>query len=955
MDLVDVKTLKLPKLEPSIYQEIAVDSATIDERGQKVLEILSKKYILPITERNLTLLKKFGNLVHSLDVSISGLANIPDAYRKQRALDKLENDILFQLNAVYKEEIKENYLPEHREALTTGVEWYSHKLKEQLDRYPQKLKVTMSKEDFEPHENDPLGLKVFKSFKRFKHKLFKSPFTHQIDYHRIAYIYQYQKRKFFFKRFLDRVLHEESTFYNGLRSLTGRLLDAIKEARKEPELDTYKKVSDALRRTLEETIETQHKVALMREGRLQLANRKNLQAMINEMERIDVKRDLRRKIRSKKVLQETERNIKSFPEKFFQQLEVQLNLSLIELSANSVKSRAITLEDEFTQELASIVHAKYIKPLDKMRSLFEAKELDNVDKKLKLNVDFEHEIYELFQALLDKMLKLTETMPETLEISTVADNDNQDAVTIPLARMTEYYLKSRYEVIVEQHFESFMDLLKQSIFTSRDLLSLAQFNLDNPEGSIASNREIWKNSLVKLEKERVRVETGLQDFTEFSRAQLHEVFEPISIFKIRQSADDFSIGLRSYQGQRVLTGLGKLSNEVSVAFRNILSSVLYSRSKGVIFTKQFTKPKNLSSSNSRLLDLVDHVSPSEQVIKALPPYYVALFNGKSNINHELWIPRAQDDNAFQKAVQRYRAGHLGGILVLGERNSGKTSFIKEALGRFLKGKQVYELFPPPGGTTSTEVFLDLLQKSTSKTGEVDQLFTLLPEGSVLVINDMELFWTRTQDGLSIIELVQQLIDDYSDKVLFIINMNPFAYKIINELTAFSDRFIENITLSHFSAEELKDLVMKRHRSSGLAVGLKEAEKSLSELQLARLFNSYFSYSDGMPGTALNGWLANIKKANKSALLVKKPELQSLSVFRDLHEDWIMLLAQFALHKRLSAENIARITGWSSDHVDRIILAMLRTGILVQKVSGVYYIQPYLCHFVVKSLKEQGIV
>ena len=458
-----------------------------------------------------------------------------------------------------------------------------------------------------------------------------------------------------------------------------------------------------------------------------------------------------------------------------------------------------------------------------------------------------------------------------------------------------------------------------------------------------------------MDKERERVENGLADYVKFAKSQLKEVFEPVSVIKIRQSADDFAVGLRSYQGQRVLTGLNKISTQASAYLRNILSIALYSRSKGVIFTKKFTNPKNLLSSNSRLLDLVDHVSPSKEVVKALPPYYVALFNGKSNISHDLWIPRASDNDAFQKAIKRYQSGHHGGILVLGERNSGKTSFIKEATRKFLKGYQVYDLFPPASGTTSPEVFLDILQKATAKNGDFEQIMTLLPKGGVVVINDLELFWTRTTDGLKIIKLLESLIDEFSDRVLFVVNMNPFAYKVINQITSFSDHFIENVTLSNFSAEELKDLVMKRHRSSGLSLGLKEGEESLSELQMAQLFNTYFTYSDGMPGTVLNGWLANIKKASANSLVIRKPETHSLSVFKELHEDWIMLLAQFALHKRLSVENISKITGWTDDRINRLILAMLRSGIIVEKISGVYHIEPFACHFIVKSLKEQGIL
>lgn len=69
----------------------------------------------------------------------------------------------------------------------------------------------------------------------------------------------------------------------------------------------------------------------------------------------------------------------------------------------------------------------------------------------------------------------------------------------------------------------------------------------------------------------------------------------------------------------------------------------------------------------------------------------------------------------------------------------------------------------------------------------------------------------------------------------------------------------------------------------------------------------------------------------------------------------MLLGQFVIHKRLDHEKIIRITGWDKKEVDEIILAILRSGIIMEKVSGLYTIDPYMHPFVIRVLSDMDVL
>jgi hypothetical protein len=292
---------------------------------------------------------------------------------------------------------------------------------------------------------------------------------------------------------------------------------------------------------------------------------------------------------------------------------------------------------------------------------------------------------------------------------------------------------------------------------------------------------------------------------------------------------------------------------------------------------------------------------------------------------------------------------------LGDRNSGKTAFAKHITQALCKGKNIYDIFPPIAGTTSTAVFRDLFAKALQQRGDLRQMINRLPADSVIIINDLELFWERTEEGLEIIKKLEELIDELGKRVLFIVNMNPYAYRLINQMTRLGDRFIELIPLKPFSAEEIQTLILKRHKSSGLDFGYSEGAGQLNEVQMAALFNAYFNYSNGNPGTALNGWLGRIKKVSNGFIEVSKPDYPSLDTLKQLDAEWDMLLVQFILHKRLTEKKILQITQWTESKTKAVVLAMLRAGIIIEKSSLVYHLDTFIQPFVVDALKEKELL
>ncbi len=345
------------------------------------------------------------------------------------------------------------------------------------------------------------------------------------------------------------------------------------------------------------------------------------------------------------------------------------------------------------------------------------------------------------------------------------------------------------------------------------------------------------------------------------------------------------------------------------------------------------------------------------MVKALPFYYHTLFSGKSDISDDFWIPRPQEIALAEQAIDRLRRGYAGGILLLGERNCGKTALSWRMARRYTrKTDRVFPVYPTRAGSARISDFTRALRQATGQDGTPDQIIRALPTDSVLIINDLELWWERSAEGMVMVEELMRLINEHSKRCLFIVNMNPTAYHLINLTHPIGDYFLNVIPYRPFSTEEIERLVLLRHWSGGLTF-LRDGreEERLSEWNKVRFFNAFFDYSGGNPGVALGAWLSSIDKVSGKQVHLRVPKPPDYDALRTLPDDWVMMIIQFLLHKRLSLPRLRRVLYADMAQVRELLQDLLRAGLLVEKGTGVYQLNAYTEIHLINVLKEQEIL
>ncbi|MCF8365564.1 MAG: hypothetical protein K9H16_07275 [Bacteroidales bacterium] len=965
----------MPPLTLTRHQVVNDEIKKIDANGQKVLDIFYSKTFIPCYSESLSFFGELKPLIGNISENLGGVIKYSDSYRRKWALVKTKNEFYFHAKKLIQKLLNEKLVVQ-KNALEEGLNWYLSKLEKDLLITQRHLIVHYNPGDFKLLKTDSAALRLFKTRTKILHPFAKDTIPVSINFKTLAGYYLKSTRFDFLNEMLQKFYNELETEFLKLRplfTLIEERLDVLEKKANDKELSRediddfensfYVKIS-----AIEAEISG---IEASNRNQFFVEFRENLLTMIDDLDKMDVNGLVSKKISGKKSDKLTLQNIISFSEKWHSDTSNYFNKIYLDVLMQSYKNR---IKDKINQ-IETVVIQDIDNGLLKKLNTVKTK-LEKVDssltgvQELKLSIPLVEEYFhfiEAFETASTEFRKLENELPESLTlVDTTEGTNNQgtpskaEVYTLPIRKITGYILETRLVGSINDLLGKTIESLKNSIYILNDLLSLTRFNLENYGTEAEINRQtinqVKKETLDKLVRQE-EIITGLKKslIPDLGKI-LDEAFDALSSYRIKESVEEYSGFSIDSHGKLVKTTFNLSYTYLKSFIRRKSAWLLYSRSEGMLLARKLITYPDQNSKIEKVLDIIEDVVPNHEVMKALPHYYKNLFSGRSSIVDDFWIPREIEEAGFDKAINRFRSGVKGGILLLGERNAGKTTLSHYITKTRFKQEKIHHIFPLAGGSVSTDDFRMQLIKSTALSAGIDEIFEMLPNGSVIVIHDLELWWERSENGLEIVKLILRLIEKFAFKCLFIINMNPFTYDLINRMIDIENHFISIIFCHPFNSEELKELVIRRHRSSGLKFKIEKTyEDKISEIALARLFNKYFDESDGNPGTVLYHWLSNIRKVSDGMIHIRPPVNMDLQAIENLHDDSMVILVQLALHKRMPLSKLERVLGISPHLTKALVNSMIRSGLIEERTENLLLINPYAEPFVRKVIKRKGLV
>jgi len=956
--------MPLPQVPASRWPTVTADLQKIDANGDKILRLLYEKAFAPWFVEERQLVAALRETAGGLSVSLERALRFPEPYRRRKALRKIENEYLFRCRSLVKT-IADDALPAQHERMADALEGYTDRLEKDVQRFPATIRLDFPREEFIPHRSDGPVLGVRKLWKRLLHSILGYPAGSGVPYRLAAEHFLLHRRHAFLSSYLKRFLKESTAslgrFKGEMVALAARLHEFEREVGNEDfQCEDPDAVLEAFQRELEEADEETNRRSRLFRNRVSLEFRKNLIAMQAEFDHFGIRQRLRKRRLSPKIFKHLVRANRSFPESWLQEITLVSNKISLDIAAASLRSRVHDRSEEFLSLVHQEIDSHLTAPLARLQASLSGSVDSESEHALELTLDQVHSIPESLDEAHEDILELTRTLPETLTVKGQDDStgDSLDAIDVPVVHLTQYIIESKFISPVQEVLTEATERLRKIGFSVKDHLNLARFGLDNIDPDVAdrdaASAAIVNKALDHLSGESKALEALKEEIADKTREALESAFEPLAPHLIVGSAADFTDAYRDYASKRVFSRFGALLKHGWGYLEERLIRLIYSRSEGMLLARRITRPA--PSTASDLLDLARALAPKPGVLKALPQFYINLFSGRSSIGGDFWVTRHREEKAFEGALRRYRSGSQGAILLLGDRNSGKTALCRRVGVKHFRKGSVFHVFPPRDGSVDSADFNKALGQATGFRGTSATILRSIPHGSVVFLHDLELWFERHGEGTGVIDEALKLVENHAHGVLIVMNMNPTAYELMRQLAPLQEACIEQIMLSPMDAEELKEMILRRHKSSGMKFFLgRRPEQSLSRFSLARLFDLYFVCSDGNPGVALNQWLTSITRVHGDELRMQPPESPSTGALQRLSDDSLSTLTQFVIHKRLTPAKLARITGSSEDATRRTANRMTAIGVLEERSPDLYTINPVLDLPVRKTLRERRLI
>jgi len=346
---------------------------------------------------------------------------------------------------------------------------------------------------------------------------------------------------------------------------------------------------------------------------------------------------------------------------------------------------------------------------------------------------------------------------------------------------------------------------------------------------------------------------------------------------------------------------------------------------------------------------IDNHIVDPKVAKALPFYYKKLFTG-SHLASSMNAQKIEFDIA-NKAFEKIKSGTSGAIMIIGESLSGKT-YLSESIAKILGDFEKFDINPPTNQDFTANDVHAAFQKVFSKKGTSLAILKQLKKSRVFVFNDIEKWWTRSENGNQPLNYLAELIEQVGDKHYFILNCNKYSYHIIKETTAIEKKLLATIIMKPITAFELKSIILNRHKIGGSDIYYKN-ELVHQTKKIDSLINEFHTQSMGNIGVALHLWLTNIKMNDENEMEINKPMVKQFPEIDNAA--WKLLLYHFILHRNLSEPQLKLLFNENAKSMKNTLKELEKSGIVFKQTDAKYRLNYSTRHYIEKWLKALSIL
>lgn len=431
--------------------------------------------------------------------------------------------------------------------------------------------------------------------------------------------------------------------------------------------------------------------------------------------------------------------------------------------------------------------------------------------------------------------------------------------------------------------------------------------------------------------------------------------------KVKESAGNY--------GQRLSVVWARLLDRLGLGWRFVRQKAgqLNQSARGFL---GYSEKEHINVKKTNIAKLLHD---TEQTYKELPFIYNRLFSFKREVEHTFFIKNQSCFQSVEGAMNLWKTDFPASVSIIGEKGSGKTTFIKH-LGETLFQEEQMEVinFTKTVGTEQELVKFLGTQFRVDKAESVRDIINKINrrrKRSIIVVENIQNCFVRHINGYEAINALLYLISETRQNVLWVVSCSRYAWNFLDVVLKVSEYFSHSVPVDNYTEDEIKQLILRRQQASGYKVlyqpdastvksrsyrktlaNPEEEQKYLEE----KLFEQLWKHSEGNSTAALIYWVRSIVSFEESHFVIEPQKLSGIEYLQELDSNSLFILAAFVLHDTLHANELAMVMRISEMSAQMQISRLQAQGLLVNK-KGNYSLNDMVFRQVVRLLKSRNIL
>jgi len=640
-----------------------------------------------------------------------------------------------------------------------------------------------------------------------------------------------------------------------------------------------------------------------------------------------------------------------------------------------------SIEADNVQELKNIIIKENQKLLHVLRQDALPKMMDNI---LKANIEADvrnylTEVRHALESLSDQHIIFTfrdlENIPPKSKSSEIP---LEDLIKADCFKELEYQFQqlsdevhtrlekivrdiSEIDQIVEFNLEAALSLLQED--RAQVLEETQKIVIEGLERTFNQIKELVENSLHiytlvqdKLTGITTEFETKIQDL-----ADSEKILElKIRVAKTRAEEEFRSTLRKTWQSLRQIIP--------------IASRFIYNKLSDLIgYYKKIRKITRLSPQTLNIEEeLTKFLTETDRRIKALPYVYQRLFRLSPLVDERFFTGRAAELARIESQINKWKSGLNISTALVGERGSGKTTLLNFAEFYHFQSTPVIKYdFPRTDYKEQglLEVFKSLFQMDNiNDFQDLKKQLKNSEKKYIVICENIQNLFLRVINGFQDLEQFLLFIAETHQQIFWIVTCTLYSWQYLEKVLQVSKYFQGVIQLGDLSEEEVKNIVLKRHRVSGFEIEFSVPEDILNsrrykklvshEKQQEFLQNLFFKdlndLSNGNITVAMLFWQRAIREVLPDRLIVYPLINIDFSFLYQLSYEELFTLAAFMQQEIINIEQHAQIFHQNETKSALMLNRLHNNGIILSHPNG-YYIHPFLYRAMVRTLKSKNIL